>query len=119
MPVSPSFRDFVLDQLGRVAPVKARSMFGGVGVYSEALFFAVLDDDVLYLKVDEGTREGYRAAGCFAFDPFKNGQPMDGYWSLPGEVLEDEEALGPWVRAALAVAARAAAKKPKKGKARR
>jgi len=31
MPVSESYRDFVLEQLGRVAPVAAKSMLGGVG----------------------------------------------------------------------------------------
>jgi len=32
MAVSQSYREFVLEQLGRVAPVTGRSMFGGVGI---------------------------------------------------------------------------------------
>jgi TfoX/Sxy family transcriptional regulator of competence genes len=35
MPVSSSFRTFIVEQLSRVVPrVRARSMFGGVGIYS-------------------------------------------------------------------------------------
>ena len=53
MPVSATFRTFILDQLCRVAPeIDARSMFGGVGVYSGEVFFALMADDALYLKED-------------------------------------------------------------------
>ena len=51
MSVSPGFRDYVLEQLGRVAPgVTGRAMFGGLGVYSEGRIFALVDDDVVYFK---------------------------------------------------------------------
>ena len=57
MSVSPSFRSFVLEQLARTTPgIRARSMFGGVGIYAAELFFALLDDDTLYFKVDDATR---------------------------------------------------------------
>lgn len=108
MPVSPSFKAFVLEQLGAVEPVTARAMFGGVGVYAGGSFFAILDDDRVYFKVDDATRPRYLAAGMGPFDPFRNGeQVMKGYHELPGEVLEDEEALAVWMREALAVARRA------------
>lgn len=91
-------------------------MFGGVGIYSEGLFFALLDDDRLFFKVDDASRPRYQAAGMGAFDPFKDGKAMNGYFELPGEVLEDEDQLPGWVREALAVAAWAAKKKPKSKK---
>ena len=118
MPVSPSFKAFVLEQLSAVAPVTARAMFGGVGIYAGGLFFAILDDDRVYFKVDDASRPRYLAAGMGPFDPFGNGeQVMNGYHELPGEVLEDEEALPSWMEEALAVAARA--KRPGAGKKRR
>jgi TfoX/Sxy family transcriptional regulator of competence genes len=41
--VSGGFRSFVLEQLGRVVrDVRGRSMFGGVGIYSGDLFFALI-----------------------------------------------------------------------------
>ena len=49
MPVTAEYREYVLEQLGRVAPVTHRSMFGGVGIYSDGIFFALMDDDTLYL----------------------------------------------------------------------
>ena len=115
MSVSPSYKAFVAEQLSAVAPITTRAMFGGVGIYAEALFFALMDDDRLYFKVDEASRPRFIAAGMGPFDPFKNGeQVMNGYYELPGEVLEDEERLPEWMREALAVAARA--KKPAKRK---
>jgi hypothetical protein len=53
MAVSQSYRDFVLEQLGRVSPVTGKSMFGGVGLYADGLFFALIAEDRLYFKVDD------------------------------------------------------------------
>lgn len=114
MPVTASYKTFVLEKLSAVSPVSARGMFGGVGLYAEGLFFALMDDDRLYFKVDEATRPGFMAAGMGAFDPFKDGKPMNGYYEVPGEILEDEDRLPEWMRAALGVAAQAARKKRKK-----
>ena len=107
MSVHPEFRDFLIDQLGRVAPrIRARSMFGGVGFYSNRLFFALADDDTLYLKVDDLTREAFEQRGMPPFRPFgETGETMS-YHALPADLLEDTEALLPWVEKALAAAAR-------------
>ena len=64
MSVSQGFRAFVLEQLARTTPgLRARSMFGGVGLYSGDLFFALMDDDVLYFKVDDTTRARFEKRG--------------------------------------------------------
>ncbi len=116
--VSASYKAFVLEQLSAVAPVTSRAMFGGVGIYAGGFFFALMDDDRLYFKVDDASRPRFIAAGMGPFDPFKNGeQVMNGYYEVPGEVLEDEDRLPDWMREALGVAARA--KKPTKRKAKR
>ena len=66
MPVSLSFRTFIVDQLSRIAPrVRARSMFGGVGIYSGDLFFALIADDALYFKVDDSNRGDFEARVVF------------------------------------------------------
>lgn len=107
MPVSPSYRTFVLEQLGRVAPaIRARSMFGGVGIYSDALFFALMDDDTLYFKVDDTNRPDFEAAGMGPFRPFgPDGEVMQ-YYQVPEELLEDVETLELWVGKAVEVARR-------------
>jgi len=112
MPVSPSYRTFVLDQLGRVAEgIRARGMFGGVGIYAGDLFFALIDDDTLYLKVDDTNRSDFVSAGMGPFRPFgEEGEVMQ-YYELPADLLEGGEALGAWVGKAIEVARRAQKKK--------
>ncbi|HEY7471390.1 MAG TPA: TfoX/Sxy family protein [Gemmatimonadota bacterium] len=105
MAVSPEFRTFVEDQIGRIAPVRSRPMFGGLGLYSGERFFGVVDDDVVYFKVDDATRPRYVERRMKPFDPM--GTPMNGYWQVPPEVIEDADELASWVREALEVADRA------------
>jgi len=110
MPVSEEFRLLVLDQLGAVRPVATRRMFGGLGLYAGDLFFALVDDDVLYFKVDDETRPEFEAAGSQPFVPFEGSTTM-GYWTVPPDVFEDVERLEVWMKNAIDVAARARKKK--------
>lgn len=104
MAVSEGFRTFALDQLGRVATgIRARSMFGGVGVYSRDFFFALLDDDRLYLKVNDSNRSDFEARGLEPFRPGGGSEVMQ-YYELSGDILEDIEQLAPWVEKAIKVA---------------
>jgi DNA transformation protein len=123
MAVSPSFRAFVLEQLEPFAALQAKAMFGGVGLYGDGLFFALLDDDRLYFKVDDASRRDLEALGSGPFLPFGDpARPMRGYYEVPGDLLEDGERLEPFTRRALAVAAAAKPATPKKasgGKGRR
>jgi TfoX/Sxy family transcriptional regulator of competence genes len=113
MPVTPSYQAFVLDQLSRVADsIRARRMFGGVGIYAGDCFFALIDDDVLYLKADDSNRSDFVAAGMGPFRPFgEDGETMQ-YYELPADLLEDGEALGSWVGKAIEVARRS--RKPRR-----
>jgi len=112
MAVSPTFRTYVLDQLGRVATdIRSRGMFGGVGIYSGELFFALIDDDTLYLKVDDGNRPDFEAAGMGPFRPFGEGGEVMQYYEVPAELLDGGEQLGSWVEKAIDVARRARKKR--------
>ena len=118
MAVNESFRTFVLDQLGRVAPqVRAKAMFGGVGIYSADLFFAIMDDDALYFKVNDSNRPDFEARGLKPFQPFgEDGEVMQ-YYQVAAETLEDLDELRVWVDKAVAVARAKRARAPKsKGK---
>jgi DNA transformation protein len=106
MAVSESYRDFVQEQLGRVTPVTARSMFGGVGLYAEGLFFALIAEDRLYFKVDDTNRPEFERLGMEPFRPFGEDTAMS-YFEVPADVMEDPTQLTPWMRKALDVAARA------------
>jgi DNA transformation protein len=112
MTVSAGYQTFVLDQLRRVLPaVRAKRMFGGVGLYSDELFFALIDDDALYLKVDDVTRPDFEQRGLRPFQPFGEGSAPMQYYQLPEDLLEDPEALRPWTEGAVAAAHRAKQKK--------
>ena len=95
--------------------VSARAMFGGHGLYADGLFFAIVVDDVLYLRVDDKTRGEFEALDCAPFEFMtKDGtkQAMS-YLRAPDEALERPDAMKPWVRAAIGAAMRAAASKRK------
>lgn len=110
MSVTPSFRSYVEDQLDPIVPVRTRAMFGGVGIYTGDLFFALLADDVLYLKVDEENRGPYEERGLAPFRPHgPDGMEMS-YREIPADLLEDPDALRPWVEDAVDVARRASRK---------
>lgn len=113
MAVTPSYRTFVLEQLGRVVPVRWQAMFGGVGIYGHLsdgteAFFALIADDRTYFKVDDETRSAFEAAGSEPFLPWGDPErPMRGYWEVPAGAIEDVDELEGWVRSALGAAARA------------
>jgi DNA transformation protein len=130
--VSPEFRAFVLDQLGRLPQLRAKAMFGGVGLYSGDCFFGIVAADELFFKVHDGNRAEYEAAHSEPFRPVANRSVAMSYWRVPIEVLEDPSELATWARAAIRAAGSAAAKpgrkrtakprakrKPHKGVARR
>jgi DNA transformation protein and related proteins len=114
--VSPSFRTFILEQLGRTVPgIRARNMFGGVGIYGEELFFALIDDDTLYFKVDESNRPDYQARGLGPFQPYGEDGETLGYYRVPEDLLEDAEVLGEWAEKAIDVARRKKGKSSRQG----
>ncbi len=103
MSTDESYRDFVLEQLESVVPaIYSKKMFGGVGIYSHGLFFALIADNVLFFYADDTTRAEYEELNGERFG--KN------YYEVPIGVLEDLETLREWAEKALAAAGR----KPKK-----
>ena len=115
MPVSDGYLTYILDQLRPIVPgIRVKRMFGAVGLYATDLFFGLVDDDVLYLKVDDTTRPEYEARGMPPFRPFELHASMN-YSQLPEEILEDRESLQLWTNRSLDVA-RTAKRSRAKGK---
>jgi DNA transformation protein len=115
MAVSSSFVDFVVEQLAGLGAVSSRRMFGGVGLYCDGRFFGLIDDDTLYLKVDDVNRGDFLARHMAPFRPYKDRPELSmSYYQAPVDVIEDPEQLVVWARASL----RAAAESPA-GKKRR
>jgi DNA transformation protein len=98
MPVSDEFVDYVVDQLSGWGPVSVRRMFGGAGLYRRGAMFAVIADDVAYLKVDDSNRDDFRRAGSAPFEPYpdKIKTTIRTYFGIPADVLENPDELARW-----------------------
>jgi DNA transformation protein len=110
MSVSPGYRTYIVDQLAALPALSTRRMFGGIGVYSSEWFFALIDDDVLFFKVDDANRADYTSRRMKAFMPFPD-RPSLGYFQVPAEVIEEAEELVRWARRSVEVAQRAGMKR--------
>ena len=104
MPVSREYLDYLIDQLRSFGQVAPKRMFGGAGLYHDGLFFGLVADDVLYLKVDDGNRKDFSDAGMKPFRPF--GSHAMGYFEVPADVLEDPDELAAWAWKAFEAAGR-------------
>ena len=112
MSVSDEYLEYLHDLMPWVPGLRAKRMFGGAGLYGDDLFFAIVADDTLYLKADDGCRAFFREGGgeTFVFVDKKGRSSTMDYWSVPADVLEEPERLEAWSREALAAALRARAK---------
>lgn len=115
MAVSEEFLNYVIDQFRELGEVASRKMFGGAGLYFDGKFFALVANDELYMKVDDTNRPQFEAAGSYPFEPWE-GQFMNGYWSVPAEVLEEPATLAEWSQHPIKIAGK---KKPKKNSKKR
>lgn len=115
------FAQFVQGQLTDLGEVSCGRFFGGVGFKLGDVQFAMCMNDTLYFVVDDASRARYVALGAkpFQYGTAKGVRLVQRYYEVPGEVLEDRDALTQWAQAAVAIAMRPKAKrKPKaRGKA--
>jgi DNA transformation protein len=116
MSVSDNYRAFILEQLQVAGRVMAKRMFGGVGLYLEGVFFGLIDDDVLYFKVDDSTRAEFERSGSRPFRPYGDDSYSMQYYEVPADVLEDLPSLKGWADKAVAVARRSATARKKKSR---
>jgi DNA transformation protein len=109
---------FAVDLFTDMGPVEARRMFGGAGLYAGGVMFGLIDDDIIFLKVDERLRADLAAAGARSWIYTERKGPNAGipqetsYWSLPESALDDPEEACAWGRRSLAVAQALKAAKP-------
>src|SRR4026208_1750327 len=99
------FVESVRAPLAGLGEVSSRRMFGGVGLYRGGQFFGLIDDDTLYFKVDDRNRSDYLARGMAPFRPYRDRPDRSmSYFQVPVDVIEDEEQLTGWARAAVRAA---------------
>ncbi len=108
------------DMFADVAPVRARRMFGSLGLKLEGISIGIVVEGVLYLKVDAATKPRFEAAGGkpFLYAGAK-GQVAMPYWTPPPDIFDDPDQLRTWTLLAFEAATRskaAAVRKPRKAK---
>jgi DNA transformation protein len=97
VPITEAALAAALADLNAAVPVTSRKMFGGAGFYADGVFFAILDDDRLFFKVNPTTATVYDELGMEPW--YIHGDPKPkAYREVPADWRRDPERL----RAAIA-----------------
>jgi DNA transformation protein and related proteins len=102
--------EFIRELFAAFGPVSVRRMFGGAGIWSEGLMFALVFDGAVFLKVDETSIPDFEREGSRPFvytrakSPGRVGRASLSYWRLPERLYDDPDELAQWARHALAIA---------------
>jgi DNA transformation protein and related proteins len=108
-PVDP---EFIRELFGPFGPVTIRRMFGGAGIWSEGLMFALEFDGALFLRVDEASIPDFEREGSrpFVYTRAKSagrvGRASLSYWRLPERLYDDPDELAVWAGRARTIAER-------------
>ncbi len=96
-----------------------RRLFGGVGLYSDGLVFALGAFDEIWIKADTETIALFEQAGSRPFVYQGGNRKVQlPYWSLPDEALDDPDQALKWAKLGIAASLRAPKSAPKKRRAK-
>jgi DNA transformation protein len=104
----------IVELMEAFGPVESKAMFGGWGLYHSGTFFAIVFDDVLYLKADDENRAAFVALGLppFVYESRLGQKTAMQYFQAPPDALESRDVMAEWVRRSYAAAVRAATARP-------
>ena len=101
--------EYALELMNGLGEVRARRMFGGHGIFRGDLMFALVVDDVLYLKAGSASRAAFVARGLRPFTYAARGKTVSlQYYETPAEAWDDAAEMLHWARLALDAARQAA-----------
>ena len=101
--------DHLADLFAAFGPVRARRMFGGLGLFADGVMFGLVADGVIHLKCGPDDAAAFEAEGCEPFRYARAGRMVDlSYRRLPDRLLDDPDDLAVWARRALQAARRSA-----------
>lgn len=90
------------------APVRAKRMFGGYGLFRDDLMFALISDDELFLKADKVSDVYFDKLGLEPFVYHKQGKPVRlSFRQAPAELFDEEDVAREWAQRAWEAALRA------------
>jgi DNA transformation protein and related proteins len=98
--LSMVYRPLRYEQMMRAAEsydVRARRMFGGMGIYTGEKMFAFLYGEEIGLKLNPTDLQEALQLGAEPLRPDPNSEPMREYVRMPREVLDNFEVFTGWV----------------------
>ena len=102
---------YVTDLLQSVGPTYAKRKFGGYWIFIDNLMFAIVVNNILYLKTDKKNGTAFKERGLQAFTYKKQGKTCSLSCSqAPGEALENPDEMRYWGNKPFSVAVKANAK---------
>jgi len=110
------FVEYLLELFESFGDVQAKAMFGGFGIYRRGLMFAIVDQDTLYLRVDDENRPDFESRGLKPFTYKRQGKEVPlSYYQVPYEAIDDADKLCKLAQKAFNAALRAAETKRERG----
>ncbi len=107
MALSPQFKEYLEELFEPVAPISIRRMFGGAGVFKDTpkgrLMFALVADEVIYLKTAAEDRTLFEDKGLEPFTFVQKGERriMTSYYAMPELCFDDPDELKVWTKRAI------------------
>ena len=104
--------EYIRELFASFGPVTVKRVFGGAGIWSDGLMFALVFDGAIFLKVDEASIPDFERAGSRPFvytrakSPGRVGRASLSYWRLPERLYDDPEELAVWAGRAFGIAQR-------------
>jgi DNA transformation protein and related proteins len=104
--------EFIRELFAPFGAVTVKRMFGGAGIWSDGLMFALVFDGAIFLKVDDASIPDFEREGSRPFvytrakSPGRVGRASLSYWRLPERLYDDPDELAVWAGRALAIAQR-------------
>lgn len=106
------FVEFLHEAFEEFGPVEARKMFGGYGIYHDGLMFGLVENDTLYLKVDNSTKKYFESKNLSQFQYKRKDKMVKmSYYRAPEEIFDDQSEAAIWAKRAYEAAARSNAGK--------
>jgi len=85
-------------QAAEAYDVRARRMFGGMGVYTgEKMFAFLIGEDIGFKLSPDDLAEAMQLPGAGPMKPDKDMEPMREYVKMPREVLDNMEQFMHWL----------------------
>ena len=105
MAASNGFLELLRELHAPLGHIVIKRMFSGASLYCDSVIFALIEDDVLYLKADDNTTARFEAEGLGPFTYEGKTRPVAmSYWRTPERLLDEPDEMLEWAREAIAAA---------------